>query len=485
MRIAVCDDDEQELTHLMKLIGQYQSSRGISNDCRFFNNSTDFLCDMKGGEYDLILLDILMPGVSGIQVARELRELDKNVKLIFISSSPKYAMESYRVGAYYYLLKPADAASLFPLLDKVGSELFMQREQGFVLKERKGVVMISFAELEYVEVINKTVSFHMADGSVREVTAALADIEEKLLSRTEFIKTHRSYVINLKYVQSIGATSILTKNEHLVPVSRRRRSQIEDAYVQFLQQGGSVVWASDDKKKGVVGKRERCDGPWRILLVDDEPDERTYWADILRRHGCIVQCVENGVDALQTVADDCYDCILLDVKIPGEDGFSICEKLCRIVSAPVVFLSCVTEPDRQIEGFAVGGIEYITKDTPAELFWAKIETRIRLAVTDRSQLYYGALVLNLTERSAMIDGRELPLTPTEFDILWKISERPEHIFTPEEIFSMVWGSQLWDGGQTVQLHMSRLRRKLEKAWGKHHFIETVWGQGYRFVPEKH
>lgn len=200
MRIAVCDDDEQELAHLMELITEYQSSRGVSNDCRFFNNSTDFLCNMKGGEYDLILLDVLMPGISGVQAAQELRELDKNVKLIFIFSSPEFAVESYRVGAYYYLLKPADAASLFPLLDRVGSELFMQEEQGFVLKDRKGVAMISFTGLEYVEVINKTVSFHMADGVVREVTAALADIEEKLLPRPEFIKPHRSYLVNLKYV---------------------------------------------------------------------------------------------------------------------------------------------------------------------------------------------------------------------------------------------------------------------------------------------
>lgn len=483
MRIAVCDDDEQELAHLMELITEYQLSRGVSNDCRFFNNSTDFLCGMKGGEYDLVLLDVLMPGLSGVQVAQELRQLDKNVKLIFISSSPEFAVESYNVGAYYYLLKPADASSLFPLLDKVGSELFIQEEQGLVLKDRKGVVMISFAGLEYVEVINKTVSFHMADGVIREVTAALADVEEKLLSRPEFIKPHRSYLVNLKYVESIGISSIVTKNEHSVPVSRRRRNQVQEAYVHFLHHEGMTVRASDVQETGFAGNQERADGPWRILLVDDDPADLTFWADILRRHGCIVKFAENGGNAVKMVSEDPYDCILLDVLMPGEDGFSICEELRKFVNAPVIFLSSLTEPDRQIEGFAAGGIEYITKDTPAELFWAKVETRIKLTVSERTQLYYGSLLLDLTERKALIKGKELSLTPIEFDILWRISEQAGHIFTPEEIFSMVWGSQAWDGGQMVQMHMSRLRRKLEKAWGGHHFIETVWGQGYRFVPE--
>lgn len=226
----------------------------------------------------------------------------------------------------------------------------------------------------------------------------------------------------------------------------------------------------------------RSDGLWRILLVDDDPGERTFWADILRYHGCMVQPAENGREAIQLAAEEIYDCILLDVMIPGEDGFSICGRLKELTHAPVIFLSSVTEPDRQVEGFTAGGIDYITKDTPAELFWTKVETRIQLAVSDRTQFRYGPLLLDLTGRRVLMGGEELLLTPVEFDILWRLSEQPDHVFTPEEIFGIVWSGQPWDGGRLVQTHMSRLRRKLEKAWGEHHFIETVWGQGYRFVP---
>lgn len=385
MRIAICDDDEQELAHLTKLIMEYQLSRGVSLDCCSFHNGTNFLHGMKGGEYDLVVLDVLMPGISGIQVAQDLRELDKKVRLIFISSSPEFAVESYSTGAYYYLLKPADADSLFPLLDKVRSELLLQREQGLVLKNRESVIVISFAMLEYMEVINKTVYFHLSDGVTHKAAAALADFEEKLLSRPEFIKPHRSYIVNLNYVQTIGANCVVTKNGHNISVSRQLRSYIKDAYMRFLfLEETDDASLSDTQTAAASEKPMRSEGPWRILLVDDDPVDRTFWADILRCHGCTVQMAGNGADALKLASDEPYDCVLLDVMIPGENGFTICQKLRKIMQAPVIFLSCLTEPDWQLKGFAAGGIDYIVKNTPADLFWAKVETRIKQSRSDRT-----------------------------------------------------------------------------------------------------
>lgn len=474
MRIAVCDDDERELSRIQKLIAEYQASRNKDLECHYFTNSTDFICELRGGEYDLVLMDVLMPGISGIQAAQEIRTLDKNVKLIFVSASPEFAVESYNVGAYHYLLKPVDTNSFFTLLDKIAGELSAQVEQGFVLRSRDGIVQIAFAKLAYVEVINKTVFFHLTDGTVHEVTATLADFEETLLSRTEFLKTHRSYLVNLSHIQSIDINCITMKSGADIPVSRQRRSQVQDAYMHFLHQA--------DTGSSALSQSKRPDGPWQILLVDDNSADRTIWADILKSHGCIVQLADNGKDALRLAADGFFDCVLLDVMMPGEDGFSICERLNGLTQVPIIFLSCLTEPEKQMEGFWAGGIDYITKDTPAELFWTKVETRIRLAKSERTQLRYGPLLIDLTKRRVLVDDKELILTPIEFDILWRLSEHTGHVFTPEEIYGMIWGSQPWDGGQLVQMHMSRLRRKLEKACAEHHFIEAVWGQGYRFAP---
>lgn len=484
MRIAVCDDDERESAGLSRMITEYQFSRGVSFDCLFFHNGTELLCGGKGGEYDLVLLDVLMPGVNGIQIAQELRQLDKKVKIIFISSSPEFAVESYDVGAYHYLLKPVDKDLFFRLLDRVRSELFMQKEQGFVLKNREGVVGISFAGLEYVEVINKTVAFHLADGVVYETAAALADFDETLLSRPEFFKVHRSYIMNLDYIRTISGSCVETKNGYRIPVSRQRRSQVREAYIRFSQRPEKNESVSTGQEVMPPSEPERTGGPWKILLVDDEPDERTFWADILRQHGCMVQQAETGKEALKLLTEETYDCVLLDVMIPGEDGFSTCEKLCGMANTPIIFLSCYTETDRQLKGFAAGGTDYIAKNTPAELFWAKVETRIKLAVSDRTWFCYGALLLDLAGHRALMERKKLCLEPTEFDILKCLSEHAGHILTPEALFHMVWGGRPWDGGQLVQTHVSRLRRKLEKAYDRHCFIETVWGQGYRFVPEK-
>lgn len=481
MRIAICDDDERELHHLSEFIAEYQTSRGKSIDCRMYCNGTDFLCEMRGGEYDIVLLDVLMPGISGIQVARELRERDQNVRIILLSSAPEFAVESYSVGAYHYLLKPADHDLLFQLLDKAESELTVQDEQGFILKNREGIFRIDFAKLEYVEVINKTVTCHLADGITYEVNSTLMDFEENFSDRTDFIKTHRAYLVNLGCIQAIHGSFVVTKNGHRIPISRPRRKQVRDTYMHFVHRAGMTV-SDTDQAGGVTGEAERPQGPWRILLVDDDLAEGTFWADILQSHGCVVRLAQTGEDALKMSEEEAYDCVLLDVLIPGEDGFSICEKLRRQADVPIIFLSCLTEADRQVEGFAAGGTDYITKDTPEALFWAKMETRIKLAGAQRTQLCFGPLLLDLSGNRVLMQERELDLTPVEFDILWYLAEQTEAVYTPEDIFDRIWGGQPWDGGQMVQTHMSRLRRKLEKAWSGHHFIESVWGQGYRFVP---
>lgn len=355
------------------------------------------------------------------------------------------------------------------------------QEQGFVLQNRDGVVSISYTELEYVEVINKTVSFHLTDGTIHEISAALADFEGQLLSRPEFFKTHRSYLVNLRHIRAVDGGRAMTKSGHSIPISRKRRSQVQEAYMHLGHTAGAAAAVSNGHAAESYNKTEGTTGVWRILLVDDDPSDRTFWADVLQRHGCVVRQADNGSDAFKMAEDEFYDCVLLDVMIPDEDGFSICEGIRKLVQAPVIFLSSLTESDKQLKGFAAGGIDYITKDTSEELFWAKVETRIKLAMSDRTQLRYGALLLDLTERKALINEKELSLTPIEFDILWRISERAEHVFSPEEIFNMFWNGQPWDGGQMVQMHMSRLRRKLEKAGGDHRFIETVWGKGYRFI----
>lgn len=483
MRFALCDDNTQDLNHLTALLADYETNRGVRLECQTFHSGTELLCGMKGGEYDVILLDMLMPGISGIETAQELRGFDQTVKLLFLSASPEFAVDSYSVGAYYYLLKPATAQTLFPLLDKIITELYSQPEEGLLLKGRDGVVRVPFSRLEYVEVMNKTVSFHLTDGSVREVSAALADFEEELLGHSEFSKVHRSFLLNLRHVQSVGAKGAVTRMGHTVPVSRSLYPQVKDAYMYFLFQNDVAIAAPDLPIVQTPLQKKACqEGVWRILLVDDEAAERSFWAEQLCTHGCVVDTAEGEAEAQRLAASHSYHCMVLDVKLAGESGFDLCGRLQNLTGAPVIFLSSFTDEESQLQGFFSGCVDYITKDTPTELFWAKVETRIKLSRAGRTQMRFGPLLLDLARRKVMLEERDLVMTPTEFDLLWLLSEHAGRVYTPEELYHAVWGAQQWDGGQTVQVHMSRLRRKLEKAYSCHYFIETVWGKGYRFVP---
>lgn len=483
MRMAICDDDERELRRLSGLMAEYQSSRGKSIDCRMYDNGTDFLCEMRGGDYDLILLDVLMPGVNGIQAARELRKKDMNVRIILLSAAPEFAVESYNVGAYHYLLKPVDPDLLFGLMDKIAGELETQDGQGFLLRNREGVVRVVYEKLAYAEVVNKTIFCHMTDGAVYETNSALTEFEQNFKGREEFVKTHRSYLVNLSSIQAIDAHCAVTGSGDRIPISRLRHKQVQDTYIRFQNRAGTSVSRKDVAgKERFADRKETPEGPWRILLVDDDPAEQAIWSAVLENHGCVVRAVQSGGEALRLAGEEAFTCVLLDVMMPGEDGFSICEKLRSLVDVPVIFLSSATETDSQMEGFAAGGIDYITKDTPAALFWTKVETRIKWDGAARTQLKFGPLLLDLGKRRAFLDGEELVFTPVEFDMLWHLSEHAGYVYAPREISDIIWGSGFWDGGQNVQTHMSRLRRKLEKAYEDHCFIEAVWGQGYRFVP---
>lgn len=483
MRIAICDDDQRELERLTALLINYRANKKIELSFHVFKSGTELLFDFKGDEYDLIILDILMPGIDGIQTTKEIRQMDKEAKIILLTSSPEFALESYSVGAYYYLLKPATDKTLFPLLDKAYIELSAQEEDSLLIRDREGVIRVHFTWIEYVEVMNKNVSFHLTDGSVRECFGSLSDFEDELLSQTGFLKIHRSFLINLKHIQFLNAKGVRTRSGHAIPISRKMYPQIKEAYMQYLFQPAEASPASY-ANSAASGSITQEKGPYRLLFVDDEPDQLTYWAEILRAKGCVVHTALCAEDALHLASAIACDCILLDVMLPDENGFSLCHKLKKVTKAPVVFLSCHTDSENQLSGFQAGGIDYISKDTPSQLFWAKIEARIRLTNPIRTELQFGPLILNLSQHSVFLNEQELSLTSTEFDLLCLLSQNPDQVYTPEELYQMVWGAEQWDGGHAIQVHMSRLRRKLDAAYPRHVFIETVWGQGYRFIPAK-
>ncbi|MEL1136559.1 LytTR family DNA-binding domain-containing protein [Desulfitobacterium sp. THU1] len=238
MKIAVCDDDLQELDRISSLLDTYLKDTKAGLIYKTFHNATELLSTMSISDYDLLLLDILMPGMTGMEAAHEIRGFDTEVKIVFLTSSPEFAVESYAVKSYDYILKPVSKDKLFSILDSVIAEEQKPLE-GLTVKTQSGLTRILFSKLAFVEVMNKKLYFNMADGSVREVSSPLVDIEDQLLSRPEFVKVQRSYIVNLWQVAELGAKELITHAGKTVPISRLLYRKVREAYMKhlFLEKG--------------------------------------------------------------------------------------------------------------------------------------------------------------------------------------------------------------------------------------------------------
>jgi Response regulator of the LytR/AlgR family len=233
LRIAICDDEALELSHVCTLIKEYQEHSGCALRFDMFTSATELLETMKIGAYDLLLLDILMPGVNGMQTAREIRGYDQDIKIVFLTSSPEFAVDSYAVNAYYYLLKPVSQIKLFPILDKIFLD-FTRAREALSVKHSSGIMRIFFDRLEFLEVMNKKLYFHQTDGCTKEIYGTLSEYETALLDREEFIKIHRSYIINMGWIKDLKPGMLTTNSGHKLPISRLLYPQVRDGYMNYL-----------------------------------------------------------------------------------------------------------------------------------------------------------------------------------------------------------------------------------------------------------
>ena len=233
LKIAVCDDSRELLEKVEKDLHEYESVRNTPVTVHTYTNAVDLLDGLKKTDYDILILDIIMPGFTGMQAAHEIRKFNEEIKIIFLTSSKEFAIESYSVGAYYYLLKPVLKEKLFSVLDKVVSEI-TSKQESCVIYTHMGIVNIPFARIECLEVYNKHLVFHLSDGSTKETRGALTDYENVFLERKEFLKIHRSYILNMDYIHSIEAGEIATYSGKKFPVSRLLAKDIKERYMNYM-----------------------------------------------------------------------------------------------------------------------------------------------------------------------------------------------------------------------------------------------------------
>lgn len=233
MYIAVCDDQVAALNALTGLLDAWQAERKASFQYKTFRNATELLDAAEKERFSLYLLDVMMPGTNGMAAAREIRGFDTTAEIVFLTSSPDFAFESYSVHARDYLLKPIRAEQLFPLLDRL-SLREQQPQNGITLKSGATLTRIPYSQLVYVEVIRKHLYFNLTDGSVCETPGALTDYEALLLSQPQFLRLGRSYIINVLQIKELSPAGITTFSGKQLPVPRRLYPQLQKDYMRLL-----------------------------------------------------------------------------------------------------------------------------------------------------------------------------------------------------------------------------------------------------------
>lgn len=219
-----------------------------------------------------------------------------------------------------------------------------------------------------------------------------------------------------------------------------------------------------------------------ILVVDDDQSIADLLRDFLENDHFYVLTAANTEEALAAFQQSAVDCMILDIMMPGENGFEFCRRIRAKSDVPILFLSARSDDVDKIRGLTLGGDDYIVKTaSPGEIV-ARVKAVLRRSASKQPPaetiLDFGHLTLNLTTRELAVDGKNVMLTPKEYELLRLFLEHPRHVFSYDQLLI-----KLWDGvgdKHTVRVHLSRLREKIEADPNDPQYLVNVWGIGYRF-----
>ena len=233
IHIALCDDEKESLETLCQLMEEYRASHLPQLHYTPYSSAFGLLSDMEcGHHFDAAILDVLMPNTNGIQAAEAIRRRNEKMEIVFLSSSREYAVESYAVHARNYLLKPVDRQTLFAAMDQVLSSISSGDQHSFFVRDKEGgITRIVRSRLMYCEAVLKDVVLYMSDGHTVTCRKTLMNLMQDLGSDDGFFQSHRSYLVNLNYVQRVKKSEMILNGGKSIPIARNRSAQAMEAFI--------------------------------------------------------------------------------------------------------------------------------------------------------------------------------------------------------------------------------------------------------------
>ena len=221
-----------------------------------------------------------------------------------------------------------------------------------------------------------------------------------------------------------------------------------------------------------------------ILIVEDDRAIARIEKDYLEAGGYRVTLAEDGETGLRTALKEPFDLILLDVMLPGMDGWGVCRTIRSEAKTPIIMLTAKSETEDKVSGLKQGADDYITKPFEMKEVLARIEAVLRRAAPNEAashRLVFDKLIIDLDAFELIVDGKRVDTPPKEMELLYHLASTPNRVYTRNQLLDEVWGFDYFGDSRTVDVHIKRLREKLEGVSDKWS-LKTVWGVGYKFVP---
>ena len=225
----------------------------------------------------------------------------------------------------------------------------------------------------------------------------------------------------------------------------------------------------------------------KILIVEDEVAIAELEKDYLELSGFEVEVETDGMTGLARALAEEFDLFILDLMLPGIDGFEICKQIREKKNTPILMVSAKKDDIDKIRGLGLGADDYVTKPfSPSELVarvkahLSRYERLIGSNIAENDIIEIRGIKIDKTARRVWINGEEKQFTTKEFDLLTFLAENPNHVYTKEELFREIWDMESIGDIATVTVHIKKIREKVEMDTSKPQYIETIWGVGYRF-----
>lgn len=240
MKIKILDDTIEDLKRVEKIVEEYIVLHP-ELEMQTFSDARELLNSANSREsYNIYLLDIIMPFHNGIDIAKEIRNIEKTAIIIYVTSSPDFALDSYSVSAFHYLLKPVDKQKLLQILEAAVSRIEEEVHLFFLLKTKEGIIKLAYNELEYVEYKGHRIYCYQRNGeSVESVTLreSFKTLVAPLLQDSRFIQPHVSYLVNAKYVEKLDNKKLLMEGGAQIPISRSLYAETKIKYMNYWMAG--------------------------------------------------------------------------------------------------------------------------------------------------------------------------------------------------------------------------------------------------------